>query len=117
MYSLQICLSIHLDWLSILATARDDVGESCSMSFCVGHSPRSKQNSFKILCGLTQHRAHRYVDAAPGGVRDADVRARDQLLGVPKASRLGRRSEASAVEDGRGMAQELEVCTARVTSE
>ena len=33
-------------------------------------------------------RAHRHVDATPGGVQDADVRARDQLLGV--ATNAGR---------------------------
>ena len=30
----------------------------------------------------TTHLSHRYVDVTPGGVPDADMRARDQLLGV-----------------------------------
>ena len=91
-----------MDWLSILATARDDVGESRNMSVCVGYAPKSKQNSFKIHCGPIQHRAHRHVDATPGGVRDPDVRARDQLLGVATsagriAARRGEKAKSESV--------------------
>ena len=78
-----------MDWPSILATARDDVGESRNMSVCAGHLPKSKPNSLPPMAVLpTPSNArcaaytHCHIDSTPGGVRDANVRARDQLLEV-----------------------------------
>ena len=61
--------------------------------------------------------AHCHIDSTPGGVRDANVRARDQLLGVVAsaghvvARRGGRRGASDVRLVQWETAQELEVCT------